>query len=61
MKKGEDLWAKELATQLYYSDQGNKRNRQDLADVFRKLGQYSPGSIVRKYIDLKGQSVRIWR
>lgn len=49
MKKGEYLWAKELAAHLYYSDKGNKRYRQDLADVFRKLGQYSPGSIVRNF------------
>ena len=49
MEKGEYLWAKELAVHLYYSDRGNKRYRQGLADVFRKLGQYSPGSIARNF------------
>jgi alkyl sulfatase BDS1-like metallo-beta-lactamase superfamily hydrolase len=49
MEKSEYLWAKELAAHLYYSDPGNARYRKALADAFRKLGQYSPGSIVRNF------------
>jgi len=46
---GKYLWAKELATNLYYADPSNKEKRQALADTFRKLGQYSAGSIVRNF------------
>ena len=49
MEKGEYLWAKELATNLYYSDKGNASYRTVLADVFRKLGQYTPSIIVRNF------------
>jgi alkyl sulfatase BDS1-like metallo-beta-lactamase superfamily hydrolase len=49
MEKAEYLWAKELAAHLHYADPGNVRYRKALADVFRKLGQYSPGSIVRNF------------
>tara|TARA_R110000868_G_scaffold4192_17_gene26222 strand:+ start:2787 stop:4601 length:1815 start_codon:yes stop_codon:yes gene_type:complete len=49
MAKGEYLWAKDLATELYYSDRDNAEYRQALANVFRTLAQYSPGSIVRNF------------
>ena len=49
MDSGEYLWAKELAAQLYYADPGNESYRQALADVFRRLGQMSPGSIARNF------------
>jgi len=47
--KAEYLWAKQLATYLYFSDPANKNSRQALADTFRKLGQYSEGLIVRNF------------
>lgn len=49
MKKEEFLWAKELAAQLYYTAPDNKDYRQALADVFRRLGQMSPGLIARNF------------
>ena len=49
MESAEYLWAKELAAQLYYADPGNESYRQALADVFRRLGQMSPGSIARNF------------
>jgi alkyl sulfatase BDS1-like metallo-beta-lactamase superfamily hydrolase len=49
MQAAEYLWAKELAVQLYRSDPANKDYRQALADVFRKLAQYSPASSVRNF------------
>ena len=49
MESAEYLWAKELATQLYYADPGNESYRQVLATVFRRLGQMSPGSIARNF------------
>ncbi len=49
MAKGEYLWAKDLASKLYYSARENSQFRQALADVFRKLGQYTPGAIVRNF------------
>ena len=49
MGKSQFLWAKELATYLYYSDTANAVYRQALADVLRTLGQYSPGSIARNF------------
>jgi alkyl sulfatase BDS1-like metallo-beta-lactamase superfamily hydrolase len=49
MENAEYLWAKELAAQLYYADPANEAYRQALADVFRRLGQMSPGSIARNF------------
>ncbi len=49
MQKGEYLWAKDLAANLYYTDQANTDYRQALADVLRKLGQYSPSAIQRNF------------
>jgi alkyl sulfatase BDS1-like metallo-beta-lactamase superfamily hydrolase len=49
MENAEFLWAKELAAQLYYTDPANETYRQALADVFRRLGQMSPGGIVRNF------------
>ena len=49
MENGEYLWAKELATQLYYVEPGNDAYRQTLANVFRRLGQMSPGIIARNF------------
>jgi len=49
MENAEFLWAKELAAQLYYADPANQAYRQALADVFRRLGQMSPGSIARNF------------
>lgn len=49
MGKGEYLWAKDLAANLYYTDQSNPEYRQALADVLRKLGQYSLGTIARNF------------
>jgi alkyl sulfatase BDS1-like metallo-beta-lactamase superfamily hydrolase len=49
MQAAEYLWAKELAVQLYRSNPGNQGYRQALADVFRKLAQYSPSSSVRNF------------
>jgi alkyl sulfatase BDS1-like metallo-beta-lactamase superfamily hydrolase len=49
MSDEEYLWAKELAVQLYRSAPGNTDYRKALADVFRKLGQYSPSSSVRNF------------
>jgi alkyl sulfatase BDS1-like metallo-beta-lactamase superfamily hydrolase len=49
MQAAEYLWAKELAVQLYRSNPGNQDYRQALADVFRKLAQYSPASSVRNF------------
>ncbi|GMR00417.1 MAG: hypothetical protein BMS9Abin18_1265 [Zetaproteobacteria bacterium] len=49
MAKGEFLWAKDLAANLYYSDRSNKTYRQALADVFRKLASYVPGSAPRAF------------
>ena len=45
----EYLWAKELAVLLYHNAPKNKKARQALADTFRKLGQMSPGTIVRNF------------
>ncbi|MDJ0510146.1 MAG: alkyl sulfatase dimerization domain-containing protein [Crocosphaera sp.] len=49
MEQGEYLWAKELAVSLYYAVPDNDTYRQALADVFRQLGQMSPGLIVRNF------------
>lgn len=49
MARAEYLWAKDLASELYYSKRDDAQYRQNLANVFRKLGQYSPGSIVRNF------------
>lgn len=49
MKKGEYIWAKDLAANLLRTDTRNADYRQALADVFRKLQQYCPGSIVRHF------------
>src|SRR5262249_7680584 len=49
MAKKEYLWAKELAGRLYDVAPASKAYRQALADTFRALGQYSPGSIVRHF------------
>jgi alkyl sulfatase BDS1-like metallo-beta-lactamase superfamily hydrolase len=49
MTKGEYLWAKDLASELYNSKRDDAFYRQNLANVFRKLGQYSPGAIVRNF------------
>jgi alkyl sulfatase BDS1-like metallo-beta-lactamase superfamily hydrolase len=49
MKKKEYLWAKDLIVRLYDVAPANKTYRQLLADNFRALGQYSPGSIVRRF------------
>ncbi|MBL7205260.1 MAG: hypothetical protein ISS63_13180 [Desulfobacteraceae bacterium] len=49
MGKGEYLWAKDLAVNLYYTDQAKPEYRKALADVFRKLGQYSFGTIARNF------------
>lgn len=49
MENGEFLWAKELAVQLYYTKPDNDDYRQALADVFRRLGQMSPGLIARNF------------
>lgn len=46
---GEYLWAKDLAINLYHADTTNSKYRQALADVFRKLGQYSIGVIARNF------------
>ncbi len=43
------LWAKDLAISLYDVAPGNPSYRQGLADVFRALGRYSPGSIPRHF------------
>jgi len=45
----EYLWAKELAVLLYHNAPDDKQARQALADTFRKLGQMSPGTIVRNF------------
>ena len=49
MEKGEYLWAKELAVNLYYNAPANEVARQALADSLRKLGQYSEGLIARNF------------
>jgi len=49
MANKEYLWAKDLAVSLYDLDPADKTYRQLLADCFRALGQYSPGSIVRHF------------
>jgi len=49
MDQSEYLWAKELAVNLYYAVPNNDTYRQALADVFRQLGQMSPGAIVRNF------------
>ncbi|MBM7061846.1 hypothetical protein JQX08_14140 [Pseudomonas sp. UL073] len=57
MGKGEYLWAKDLASELYYSARDNAQYRENLATVFRKLGQYSPGSIVRNFYTAAAMSL----
>ena len=57
MNKSQYLWAKELATYLYYSDNSNVEYRQALADTFRILGQYSPGAIARNFFTASARSL----
>lgn len=62
MEQKRYLWAKDLAVSLYDAAPGNKDYRQALADAFRALGQYSPGSIARHFYiasarSLEGESV----
>ncbi|MDM0108587.1 alkyl sulfatase dimerization domain-containing protein [Variovorax sp. J22R24] len=47
--KGEHLWAKDLAVVLTDVAPANRTYRQALADSFRTLGRYSPGSITRNF------------
>ncbi|MEJ8858296.1 alkyl sulfatase dimerization domain-containing protein [Variovorax robiniae] len=47
--KGEYIWAKDLAVVLTDVAPTNKTYRQALADSFRTLGRYSPGSITRNF------------
>lgn len=49
MEQKRYLWAKDLAVALYDTAPANKEYRQALADTFRALGQYSPGSIARHF------------
>lgn len=62
MTNKEYLWAKDLAVRLYDLAPANPPYRQGLADCFRALGQYSPGSIVRHFYiaaarSLEGETV----
>ena len=47
--KGQYLWAKDLIVALNDVYPANKTYRQALADTFRTLGRYSPGSITRNF------------
>lgn len=49
ISKGEYLWAKSIAINLYYTNQESSIYRKALADVFRKLGEYSYGTIARNF------------
>lgn len=57
MEKKHYLWAKALAVALYDMAPDNKTYRQNLANVFRALGQYSPGSISRHFYTAGARSL----